>query len=95
VHTAKSIRVVLEATLDDSGSISGALRADNAPPLGFSGWIGLVAAIDAAAGRPPVGSSAPTRRDLLDGRLDPTNEPSGPTAGAFPTPAPLQKGPQR
>lgn len=72
MDTATSIRLVLEARLDRE-SISGALRAQDEEPLRFSGWLGLVAAIDAAAKRShpgPTGESGRLGGGLLDGRLE-------------------------
>lgn len=73
MDTATSIRLVLEARLDRC-SITGALRAEHEEPLRFSGWLGLVAAIDAAAKRSRRRPTPDSRRlggDLLEGRLEP------------------------
>lgn len=79
VDTAKAIRAVLQAELD-GGSIAGRLQLEDGPPLPFSGWLGLVAAIDAAArpspGRPSGSTHPPV--DLLEGRLEPPQDGHGP-----------------
>jgi hypothetical protein len=83
---ATSIRLVLEAKLD-RGSISGALWPDGADAVRFSGWLGLVAAIDAAARLRAPGRPAEPARDLLEGRLEPATD-SRTARGATTPPTP-------
>lgn len=73
METTKSVRLVLEATLD-RGSIHGVLGAERGEALSFAGWLGLVAAIDAAARHAPPGSVS-AAIDLLDERLEPQPGP--------------------
>ena len=69
METEKSIQVVLEATLD-GGTIAGSVQESSGRRLDFTGWLGLVAAIDAAArGLPPSGVR--DELDLLNGGLEP------------------------
>lgn len=75
VDTAKAIRLVLEAELD-GGSIAGALRPEVGPPVPFSGWLGLVAAINSASRRSPGCACGSAHRpvDLLEGGLESPND---------------------
>lgn len=97
VDPGTSIRLVLEARLDRD-SITGALRAEHEEPLRFSGWLGLVAAIDAAArqSRPCAGADAPRLGgDLLDGRLEPLPKQTPVVDHDANRPSPTPKGAKR
>jgi hypothetical protein len=63
------LRLILEVSVDDQ-EIAGTIGPESGAPVRFTGWLGLVAAISAAAGRegPPGRAGG---GELLEGRLEP------------------------
>lgn len=60
------LRATLDAKLDNRGSIRGSLCEPGGDPVPFTGWLGLVGAINELAER-AGGRAAARRLDLLDG----------------------------
>jgi hypothetical protein len=73
IGPTQDISLVLQATLDDQGFISGSLRGAEGEPRPFSGWLGLAAAItelaEPASGGSPQAAGRPA--GLLRGGLEP------------------------
>ena len=61
VESAQEVRLLLEASLDRDGSISGSLRGAQDESRPFSGWLGLAAAITELADRERGESLAESR----------------------------------
>ncbi|HZA89213.1 MAG TPA: hypothetical protein VE401_03190 [Solirubrobacterales bacterium] len=79
VESAQEVRLLLEASLDGDGSISGSLRGAQGESRPFSGWLGLAAAITELADR-ERGESLAASRDpgkLLQGELEPRQDVTG------------------
>jgi hypothetical protein len=72
VGADRSVNAVLEVQLDDHGSISGTLQGMTGDPVGFTGWLGLVAAITGLADRAHGAGRMPKRNPaaLLAGEID-------------------------
>jgi hypothetical protein len=79
VESAQELRLLLEASLDRDGSISGSLRGAREQSRPFSGWLGLAAAITELADRERGESLAASRDpgELLQGGLEPSEDVPG------------------
>jgi hypothetical protein len=61
VGSTQNVTLVLDARLDDKGSIQGSVKPARGEPRHFSGWLGLAAAITELADRTP--GASPHGRD--------------------------------
>jgi hypothetical protein len=85
VDEAQELRLVLEASLEPEGSISGSLRGAEGEPRRFTGWLGLAAGITELAGEGDGGAAtSPPHLGRARDELGPRE--AGPGRGGQPEP---------